>query len=1006
MIIAILQEPGLSSRGITGHIAEWLAAYPDVSVQCCTTADILAQGIPGEVFCNGHGEIYPVAIEESLLEFFRRGGGLLHLGGAPFETAMARGEDGQWTPVVRTFGDLRRHKGPGPLDAEIDAFRTQLGLMLCAPAIPLEDIPQLSLAFDSELVGLAPLAGFAPMRGVTLSNTIPMAIPHPEMALDYYNTYMAKPVCRESHPAGVLREPGGMAMATVLLFTKSWGNPYSVDQDRALRPWAIYSGELAGPPPAALLAAMLRWLSLPVVLTELHPEYATLHRGETVRAITSLHGTLPPTWTVKGYCARATRDAYLAGQPFAWEEVPVTCEDGQISLVIADDPDAWLLPIRVALVDEHGIMRDYSDSAIVPWQPEAIREAVRLRTNGAYFDVQTPEKTHVAAWLPGTNWQDRYHYAWTWHQPNALRIAEDARVLAEAGMVLIRAHYFMPEWMRVNGERFYAEMLPTQYTDFERGPALSEKHLRAIEAHLMLFNSLGLVLNPTVYTNVGSLMGNSSFWMHTARAFALPSVRENQRIFAEQIMARFGAYPGICWDLYNEADTEMALAGDWLRDLRTIWGREGHLVGIGAFRAEHNILLGEAADWHSIHNPCCSIGDVFQTGKPCLFQEAWVPTPTTPTGEDDIERYLHRAISWSLQFGSAGFMPWNWNMFMCNWRDQVSFVEFWDNELGCAVHADNTPRRGLLTLRNWARLLDGVSFAQADAAQVRLVAPAQCIDETFMTVYTQALRQQKIPFLALNDADVATADLSQTRLIILPHYAYGFRQATWERLLAFAEAGGMVWAHNDTVMNDEHGRYVAERQIPLREGRCPLGKGMIVYQQGMPSSGLEYGIAPFVQLLDTLSLERRDGNVLPLANGGTLRFTEVWSTDERTMASDWNPLTKLPDRNVVQRVEVIDHAGQMQRGWAGEGANLQLDEWTVSSPAPFFAIRHENGHWLLTGHAFELHGGTVPPNSRLVAWEHVTGLRPLDAPLTWERKENAWQLTLAPWERLYWVELS
>ncbi len=55
-------------------------------------------------------------------------------------------------------------------------------------------------------------------------------------------------------------------------------------------------------------------------------------------------------------------------------------------------------------------------------------------------------------------------------------------------------------------------------------------------------------------------------------------------------------------------------------------------------------------------------------------------------GEEDIEFYLDRAMAWTVQFGGAGFMPWNWNMFLANWRYSSSFVEFWDNELGCAVH--------------------------------------------------------------------------------------------------------------------------------------------------------------------------------------------------------------------------------------------------------------------------------------------------------------------------------
>ena len=57
---------------------------------------------------------------------------------------------------------------------------------------------------------------------------------------------------------------------------------------------------------------------------------------------------------------------------------------------------------------------------------------------------------------------------------------------------------------------------------------------------------------------------------------------------------------------------------------------------------EDNVALGESADWHSIHTPCCKTKDEFRTGKPCLLQEAWVPTPSTRKGEKDLEDHLSK----------------------------------------------------------------------------------------------------------------------------------------------------------------------------------------------------------------------------------------------------------------------------------------------------------------------------------------------------------------------------
>ncbi len=57
---------------------------------------------------------------------------------------------------------------------------------------------------------------------------------------------------------------------------------------------------------------------------------------------------------------------------------------------------------------------------------------------------------------------------------------------------------------------------------------------------------------------------------------------------------------------------------------------------------EDNVALGESADWHSIHTPCCKTKDEFRTGKPCLLQEAWVPHLPLEKGKKDLEDHLSK----------------------------------------------------------------------------------------------------------------------------------------------------------------------------------------------------------------------------------------------------------------------------------------------------------------------------------------------------------------------------
>jgi hypothetical protein len=994
MKITLLSEPGMPTRGLSRNLSTVLAGQPNVEVDVVDAAAILANGIRGEVFCNAHGEIYPHAIEEALFAFFQAGGGLLHLGGVPFETAM-RQDNGKWTEVVRTFGEMRRSQAHGPVNSPVDFFRAKLGLMAYAPAYAAAQGQQ---QFDAALVG-APSTPVAAERGIVVTTTISLHTARPDMPFgEDWRVYHVKPVVRDSHTAGLVIDPAGQTIMNTLTLTKAWGNPYLAEQSVPLRPWAIYTGISERLPPG-LLDAMLRWLALPACLGSIDLPMPTLHKGETVSVHAPLHGELPTGWRVEGARAVYPFEAMVAEAPIAWQACPITAKDGQWTLEVSDHAAAYLFPVRFSLIDDQGRVRDCTESALVRWAPETLAEAPTLKANGRYFDIQQNGKTSVSTYLHGTNWQDRVQNAFHWHNPNPLRDARDAKVMADGGMRIARGHYFMPQWIKHSGMAWFGKDFASLYDHFEDGPELSERQLRALEAHAMVFGRLGIVSCPTLYTNVGPNMGNVGTWMWTIR-LALPGHLQLHQRFGQQIMARLGSIPSISWDLCNEANTEMSRAGEWLQALKPIWGATGQTVGIGTFDPEQNMLLGEGADWHSIHCPCCKVGDVFHTGKPCLFQEGWVPTPATGVGEEDLELYLNRAIAWTVQFGAAGFMPWNWNMFLANWRYGSSFVELWDNELGCAVHADNTIRRGMVTMRNWSRLLDGIAFEQQADRQVAIVYPKTCLGGPGMGAYTDLLWNHKVRFCAINDSDVAEADLSQTALVILPYLAKGYRQATWKRLRDYAAKGGIVWAHTDVMQLDEDGNLAEDRQLTTYDGKEPLGAGYFLWALGY--DGADKSLRPLKELVLSLPLAKRSEEMLALMDG-ELRFTQRWSTDEQTMKSDWSPLEKLPDRNVVTRVEMVDTQGNLRRGWSGEGAPFHVNGYAISAEGPLFLLA-DNGPLRVAAAAIRIADG-AEPNAKLCDWR-LDGWHTLDTPLIWQREGGFYVLRLAGWQRRYWVELG
>ena len=483
---------------------------------------------------------------------------------------------------------------------------------------------------------------------------------------------------------------------------------------------------------------------------------------------------------------------------------------------------------------------------------------------------------------------------------------------------------------------------------------------------------------------------------------------QNQIIFARQIMERFGNIPGISWDLDNEPDSAMHQAGDWLNEMKAIWGATGQTVGLGVFSMIDNLQLGEAADWHSIHIPCCKVQDTFHTGKPCILQEAWVPNPSTYEGEDDLEFYLNRGITWTLRYGGAGFMPWNWNMSLMNWRYGGGFVDFWDLQLGTAVHADATPRRGKTILRNWALLLDGISFDQSTNHQVIFIYPRSVLAGKGLVEYLDVLYQKNIPFCAVNDIDLAVTDLSRTQLIIVPLSGLGYRRNTWVKLRQFAENGGVVWAHNDNLNTDEMGPLDYSREIPELAGKENIGKGCFIWCLGWNTDRdkdepFDPDMINLAQLIDSLPLQRSRRGIIPLVNG-EIRFGERLSTNEKTMKADWLPNQKLPDRDVITKVEVYDQDGVLQRAWS-ENEVLVVDGGDISSNHSLFMIRKGKGNYLITGMNIYLTGIRQVKRVQLIEWQYLTGQRELKTDLKIDQTGDTVQIELEGWQRSHWVEV-
>jgi hypothetical protein len=474
------------------------------------------------------------------------------------------------------------------------------------------------------------------------------------------------------------------------------------------------------------------------------------------------------------------------------------------------------------------------------------------------------------------------------------------------------------------------------------------------------------------------------------------------RVVAEQLRGRFGILPNICWDLCNEPNIDVTRLSDYLQEIRPKIAGSEQMCGIGVFSLDDSLRLGEGTDWHSIHISCCKTPETLDTGKPCILQEGWAPTPTDSMGQTDVETALNQGISRTFAGGGAGFFPWNWNRIANRWRAECSFVESWDYELGVAAEDDDVPRRGEIVLRNWATLLDGIEFDQTADRQVVVVSPARTVECDGMFRTLKVLSEERIAFSSVNDRDVVRFDSNRTRLVVLPYGGIGWRESTWQWLQTFVRDGGTVWAHVDRMLFDERGART-DRQIPWidRAERREFGRFEWVLGWNRDQT-----VKRFENLIRSFAFIRREPERFPLVGGGRILFTFRASSGEQSMRTDWIPYHPLPEQRLVTKVDVRNASGDSIRGFASGGESFRIGRMTIRSENPFFFLSPRPGELLVSGTPVMVSDRPGVFESTLVSILPGGVEKPLDSPSKREcADDNAIRFQQQGWQRRHWTKI-
>ena len=961
---------------------------------------VVKDGIKGDYFFNAHGEVYHKDMEDSILKFFQKGGGLLHIGGTPFARPMKTKND-EYVDAILTYAQVRGQIGWGP-NLPFDVFPASLGINPYEPAYAISK-EKGELRFDNQIVNL-PSMNFEIKKGITLSKGIPMHISRPEFHLIDSRAYMARPQCRQTNIVGGLYNPVGEMLCSSLVFIKNWGNVYYKDQNVDFKPWVIFTAEIENDLPDELWSSMCGWLSQTAFLKEPELTCALLNKGETTTPTCKIFSKLPSDWKVIAKQGTLNAQDVKLGKKVCYKEVPSTVSGDTVSTDVSYDNDSLLVSFRFEIIDDKGNIRDFVESAVVCRNEDNLKKVPKLRPNGAYFDIIYDDCVKEATWVSGTNWQDSDLFGYTWYNPNLLRVAGDIATIASTGMKIVRCHYFMPAWFYdVCGPAFENTHREFFETFDPETPTLNERFLRALEAHAVLMAMLGIFFMPTLFTNVGENMGNSMMWLGQARTYDTPDLEEKQLLFSEQIMERLNGINSFTPDLYNEPDTATDLLSRWISKHRPIYNKSEHILGIGTFSRKENLNIGEGADWHSLHFTTCSTPDAFRTGKPMLAQETWVPTPATLEGDKNIEKYLNKSIGWTLKFGGCGFMPWNWNMCNTNWRFAGGFVDYWDFELGCSAHADHTYRRGEIVQRNWAMLLDGISFDQEASKKVVIVYPKLTTPGSRGTeMFYQRLDSMNIEYSALNDYEAADFDYSKAKIVILPFAARGYRAKSYDAIREFARKGGRVIAFRSILSYDENGKRDKSRNIPNWPGKEEIGSGYIFWFNGFNEEN-EHTNRLHQMIYEIDDITKTDRMNIKLKDG-MLKFTERWSTDERTMPTDWVPNNQLPDRHVEDTVCIYDNDENIKKGFSLMGTALAFDDHMISSDSSMFVFKIAKDHYIISGNRIYI--SNVDKYEHKVVEMNNNGIKEIDIEIMTEVKERQLKIEMLDWVNKFFVEVK
>ena len=586
-----------------------------------------------------YGEAFPHKAFPRIKEYLFEGGGLLNIAGRPF-----------WVPVDKIKGKWERMDIADPYKE----FLSPLGIKYYQSS-------------ENNNIGLSVVTslGFSPIQP-THGNVFPYRIP----VRDFYS---------------LNGSPG--------VFVKAWRNPYAKGSKNIPGKWCLIGAVGEGhplnpknPDAQALLMQIVEYLSYPIIIYELEPDFAGYYQGEKVNiSLRALNNS------------RLRQKAMVEFEIFDKEEKPVYKKSKSIELEpgeIITLSETWqpktfhsaFYKIK-AILKTDDIVFDKEENGFVVIDRDVLRGGPSIEIKEKAFTINGERSL-----ILGVNYYESKLGELMWLRPNLLKIREDFKSMGEVGINFIRIHYHHSKWFRDYFSQVVKKDLDPYLQVADTTALPTERSLRILDAIIQLSQEQGLVFCMDIFTLVPEEMGNPIGWLGLRERILDKDKVAVQKKFIRLIAQRYKDVPGVVWDLWNEPRLDREdyeLLRNWVREIRQSFRKGGsnQLITIGDNLSLH---LLDVLDYGCIqtYEPG-ELDSIEDLTKPVIFNEVWNPAGCSLNEEERQAEELKKDFSAFLKTNAAGFMPWQWTRQARLWNDS-SDTEQWDDELGLCVRDDGS----------------------------------------------------------------------------------------------------------------------------------------------------------------------------------------------------------------------------------------------------------------------------------------------------------------------------